>query len=287
MARGSVGEGPVARALLIGAAVLIVAVLLVLPLAVLLVGAFADGVGAFAAAIADPDALAAIRLTLLIAALVVPANALFGLAAAWCLTRFRFPGRRLLASAIALPFSVSPVVTGLAYILLFGARGWFGPLLSGLGLRVVFALPGMVLVTGFVTMPFVAGQLLPLMEGQGTGEEEAALLLGANGRQMFLRVTLPKVRWGLLYGTLLCSARAMGEFGAVAVVSGRVRGLTETMPLHIEALYQDYDITAGFAVATLLAGVGLLTIAARAVLEWWGERQRRQGTQAALMPVLR
>jgi sulfate transport system permease protein len=278
-----VGEGRAARVLLIVLAAVLVGVLLLMPLAVLFVEAFSAGLGAYAAAISNPDALSAIRLTLLVAAIVVPVNALFGIAAAWCITRFGFPGRRLLASLVALPFSVSPVVSGLTFVLLFGTQGWFGPLLSDTGIRIVFALPGIVLATAFVTLPFVAGQLIPLLEAQGIEAEEAGLVLGASGLQLFLRVTLPKIRWGLLYGVLLCSARAMGEFGAVSVVSGRIRGLTNTMPLHIEVLYQEYDIVAAFAVASLLAGVALLTIAARALLEWRQERIRQLGSQAALV----
>lgn len=277
------GEGAAWRGLLIGAALLVAAWLLVLPLAVLFAGAFSGGVATFAAAVTDPDAAAAIRLTLLVAAIVVPANTVFGMAAAWCITRFRFRGRRLLQVLVGLPFSVSPVISGLVWVLLFGAQGWFGPLLSDTGLRIVFALPGIVLATLFVTLPFVAGQLIPLMGAQGIGEEEAALVLGANGLQVFLRVTLPKIQWGLLQGVLLCSARSMGEFGAVSVVSGRIRGLTNTVPLHIEVLYQDYDIAAAFGVATLLAGVALLTIVLRAVLDWRAGALRVRGSQARLV----
>lgn len=277
------GEGTAWRALLIGGALLVATWLLVLPLAVLFAGAFSGGMEAFTAAITDPDAAAAIRLTLLVAAVVVPANTLFGVAAAWCVTRFRFRGRRLLQVLVGLPFSVSPVISGLVWVLLFGAQGWFGPLLSDTGLRIVFALPGIVLATLFVTLPFVAGQLIPLMGAQGIAEEEAALVLGATGPQMFLHVTLPKIRWGLLQGVLLCSARSMGEFGAVSVVSGRIRGLTNTVPLHIEVLYQDYDIAAAFGVATLLASVALLTIVLRAVLDWRGQALRVRGGQAQLV----
>ncbi len=278
-----VGEGLAVRVGLIAAAAAVIGLLLLLPLAVLFVQAFSEGWAVFAAAITDPDAMASIRLTVVVAALVVPANTLFGIAAAWCITRFRFRGQRLLSALIGLPFSVSPVVTGLAYVLLFGAQGWFGPFLSDAGIRIIFALPGIVLATIFVTLPFVAAQLIPLMGAQGKDEEEAALVLGATGLQLFLRVTLPKIRWGLLYGVLLCSARSMGEFGAVSVVSGRIRGLTNTMPLHIEVLYQEYNITAAFAIATLLAGVALLTIGCRAVLEWRAERLRRRGGQARLV----
>ena len=280
--RLGLGEGSAWRALLIGGAVLVAVLLLLLPLAVLFTEAFSGGVGAFMAAVTDPDAAAAVRLTLLVAAIVVPANTLFGLAAAWCVTRFRFTGRRVLRVLIGLPFSVSPVISGLVYVLMFGAQGWFGPLLSDTGLRVVFALPGIVLATLFVTLPFVAGQLIPLMDAQGVEEEEAALVLGATGMQMFLRITLPKIRWGLLFGVLLCSARSMGEFGAVSVVSGRIRGLTNTVPLHIEVLYQEYNIAAAFGVATLLASVALLTIALRAGLDWRQEALRARGSQARL-----
>ena len=278
-----VGEGPGWRALLIGAALLVAVLLLGLPLAVLFVQAFAAGMGAFVAAVTDPDAAAAVRLTLLVAAIVVPANTAFGLFAAWCLTRFRFRGRRLLQVLVGLPFSVSPVISGLVYVLMFGAQGWFGPVLSDLGLRIIFALPGIVLATLFVTLPFVAGQLIPTMGAQGVEEEEAALILGASGMQMFLRVTLPKVRWGLLFGVLLCSARSMGEFGAVSVVSGRIRGLTNTVPLHIEVLYQEYNIAAAFGMATLLAGFALLTIALRAGLDWRQEALRARGSRARLL----
>jgi sulfate transport system permease protein len=268
---------------LIGTAVITVAWVVLLPVAVLCAEAFAPGLGAFLAAVAEPDAMAAIRLSLLVAAIVVPANTIFGLAAAWCLTRFRFPGRNLLRTLIALPLSVSPVIAGLVFVLLFGARGWFGPLLAELDLKVIFALPGIVLATIFVTLPFVASQLIPLMEAQGTDEEQAALLLGANGWQMFWRVTLPKVRWSLVYGVLLCSARSMGEFGAVSVVSGRIRGETNTMPLHIEVLYQEYAIASACAVSVLLAGLAVLTIAIRATLEWRQEQARQKGSLAQLV----
>ncbi len=256
--------------------------LLVLPLAVLFAEAFSGGIGAFIAAITDPDAAASIRLTLLVAAIVVPANTLFGIAAAWSITRFRFPGRAVLTALVALPFSVSPVISGLVYVLLFGAQGWLGPLLSHTGIQIVFALPGIVLATIFVTLPFVAGQLIPLMGAQGLDEEEASVILGASGLQMFLRITLPKIRWGLLQGVLLCSARSMGEFGAVSVISGRIRGLTNTMPLHIEILYNEYSIAAAFGVATLLAGVALLTIALRSLLEWRRDSVYRRGSLAHL-----
>jgi sulfate transport system permease protein len=278
-----IGEGWVIRTILIAIAVASAVLLLALPLAVLVVEAFKGGIAAFVDAVTDPDALASIRLTLLVTAIVVPANTLFGIAAAWALTRFRFRGRRWLRALVALPFSVSPVVSGLVYVLLFGGQGWFGPLLSDTGLRIIFALPGIVLATIFVTLPFVAGQLIPLMEAQGIEEEEAALVLGASGLQLFLRVTLPKIRWGLAYGVLLCSARSMGEFGAVSVVSGRIRGLTNTMPLHIEVLYQEYNLAAAFGVATLLAAAGLLTIFVRATLDWRQARARSLGGRARLL----
>jgi sulfate transport system permease protein len=280
-----IGESGMVRTILVATAAGLAILLLGLPLAVLVVEAFRGGMAAFIDAVTDPDALAAIRLTLLVTAIVVPANTLFGIAAAWALTRFRFRGRRWLRALVGLPFSVSPVVSGLVYVLLFGAQGWFGPLLSDIGLRIIFALPGIVLATIFVTLPFVAGQLIPLMKAQGIEEEEAALVLGASGVQMFLRVTLPKIRWGLAYGVLLCSARSMGEFGAVSVVSGHIRGLTNTVPLHIEALYQDYNLTAAFGVATVLAGAALLTIAVRATLDWRQAKAQALGGRARLVVV--
>jgi sulfate transport system permease protein len=279
----SIGESRGWRLALIIAALAVMGWLLLLPLAVLGITAFSDGWDAYVAAITDPDAVAAIRLTVLVAAIVVPINTLLGVAAAWSITRFRFPGRAVLTALIALPFSVSPVISGLVYVLLFGAQGWFAPLLSHTGIQIVFALPGIVLATIFVTLPFVAGQLIPVMDAQGVVEEEAALILGANGWQMFARVTLPKIRWALLHGVLLCSARSMGEFGAVSVISGRIRGLTNTMPLHIEILYNEYNIAAAFSVATLLAAVGLLTIALRAGLEWQQDRVYRRGNRAQLV----
>ena len=279
----SIGESRVCRMALIIAALAVMAWLLLLPLIVLVTAAFGDGWDAYVAAITDPDATAAIRLTLLVAAIVVPINTVLGLAAAWSITRFRFPGRAVLTALIALPFSVSPVISGLVYVLLFGAQGWFGPLLSHNGIQIVFALPGIVLAALFVTLPFVAGQLIPVMDAQGVVEEEAALILGANGWQMFTRVTLPKIRWALLHGVLLCSARSMGEFGAVSVISGRIRGLTNTVPLHIEILYNEYNTAAAFSVATLLAAVGVLTIALRAGLEWQQDRVYRRGNRAQLV----
>jgi sulfate transport system permease protein len=255
------------RRVLIAAAVAFLALFLLAPLAVVFVEALQNGVGAYIAALGDPDALAAVRLTLLVAAISVPLNLAFGIAAAWCIAKFEFPGKSVLLTLIDLPFSISPVVAGLVYVLLFGAQGLFGPPLKSLGVDIIFAVPGIVLATTFVTFPFVARELIPLMEQQGTGDEEVAMTLGASGLQTFLRVTLPNIRWALLYGVLLCNARAMGEFGAVAVVSGRIRGLTTTMPLQVEISYNEYQSVAAFAVASLLALLALVTLAAKALLE--------------------
>lgn len=267
-ARAAVTETPVVRWLLTAIVLGFLALFLVLPLGVVLAEAFRKGAGAYFAAFEDPDAVAAIRLTLLVAAIAVPANLVFGVAAAWAITRYRFPGKSLLVTLIDLPFSVSPVVSGLVYVLLFGAQGYFGPWLSAHGVKIIFALPGLVLATVFVTLPFVARELIPLMQEQGSADEEAALTLGASGFTIFRRVTLPNIKWGLLYGVLLCNARAMGEFGAVSVVSGKVRGLTSTMPLHVEILYNDYDSVAAFAMASVLAGLALVTLAVKTFLEW-------------------
>ncbi|HVZ09772.1 sulfate ABC transporter permease subunit CysW [Rhodopila sp.] len=247
--------------------------LLLLPLAVVLTQALKDGLAGVIESLSQPDALAAIRLTLLVAAVSVPLNAVCGLAAAWCVSRFRFPGRSLLITLIELPFSVSPVISGLVWVLLFGANGWFGPLLSRYGLRIIFAVPGLILATMFVTFPFVVRTLIPLMEQQGHAEEEAAITLGAGFWQMFWRVTLPNIGWGLLYGVLLCNARAMGEFGAVAVVSGHIRGQTMTMPLQVEALFNDYDWVGAFCIAALLALLALVTLVFKAILEWRIDRR--------------
>jgi sulfate/thiosulfate transport system permease protein len=245
-----------------------VGLFLALPLASVLVQAFAAGWHAYLAALADPDTLSAIRLTLLIGLSAVALNTLFGLAAAWCIARFRFVGRSALITLIDLPFSVSPVVAGLVEVLLFGLSGWLGPWLRAHGIQIIFALPGMLLATVFVTLPFVARELIPLMEEQGAEEEEAAISLGASGWQTFRRVTLPNIRWGRLYGVLLCNARAMGEFGAVSVVSGHIRGVTNTLPLQVEILFDDYQIEAAFAVASLLALLALVTLVAKLGLEW-------------------
>lgn len=261
------GEGPIARRLLIGVAIAFLALFLLMPLVVVFTEALRQGIGPYFAALVEPDAVAAIKLTLLVAAISVPLNLVFGVAAAWAVAKFEFPGKSFLVTLIDLPFSVSPVVAGLIYVLLFGAQGLFGPWLQAHGLQIIFAVPGIVLATVFVTFPFVARELIPLMEEQGTGDEEVAMTLGASGLQTFLRVTLPNIRFALLYGVLLCNARAMGEFGAVAVVSGRIRGLTTTMPLHVEILYNEYNSVAAFAVASLLALLALITLAAKALLE--------------------
>ena len=268
MTRTGLREPFAARALLISAAVLYVGVMLLLPLGAVLAEALRRGWLAWIAAISDPDARASIRLTLIVAAISVPLNTICGLAAAWAVSKFDFPGKALLIAFIELPFSVSPVVSGLVFVLLFGAQGWFGPWLQAHDIRIIFALPGLVLATMFVTFPFVARQLIPLMTAQGRADEEAALTLGASGWQTFWRVTLPNIRFGLLYGVLLCNARAMGEFGAVSVVSGHIRGGTNTMPLQVEALYNDYDFVAAFAVASLLTLLALVTLALKTGLEW-------------------
>ena len=261
-------ERPAPRTLLTALTIVLLLVLLLLPLAAVFVEALSRGLDGVAMALGEPDALAAIELTLIVAAVSVPLNTVCGLAAAWCIGRFRFRGRSLLITCIELPFSVSPVISGLVWVLLFGASGWFGPMLERAGVRIIFAIPGLILATMFVTFPFVARTLIPLMQEQGAAEEEAALTLGATGWQTFLRVTLPNVRWGLLYGVLLCNARAMGEFGAVAVVSGHVRGQTMTMPLQVEALFNDYDWVGAFTIAGLLSLLALVTLAVKVVVEW-------------------
>jgi sulfate transport system permease protein len=253
---------------LIAIALVFLAIFLVLPLVVVFFEAFRSGLGVFLEAIAEPDALAAIRLTLLVTAIAVPCNLVFGVAAAWAIAKFEFWGKSVLITLIDLPFSVSPVISGLVYVLLFGAQGYFGPLLQGSGMKIIFAVPGIVLATIFVTFPFVARELIPLMQEQGAGDEEAAISLGASGWKTFFLVTLPNVKWALLYGVLLCNARAMGEFGAVSVVSGHIRGMTNTMPLHVEILYNEYSFAAAFAVASLLALLALVTLALKTLLEW-------------------
>jgi sulfate transport system permease protein len=261
-------EPRLVRWLLIGAAMAFLGFFLFIPLLLVFVKAFGEGAAAWWAAVRDPIAAAAIRLTLLTAAIAVPINLLFGLAAAWAVTKFRFRGKNLLVTLIDLPFAVSPVVSGMIYVLLFGAHGVLGPWLQAHDIKIIFAVPGIVLATLFVTSPLVARELIPLMQGQGNDEEEAALTLGASGWQTFRRVSLPKIRWGLLYGIVLCNARAMGEFGAVSVVSGHIRGLTVTLPLHVEILYNEYQFAAAFAVASLLTLLALVTLALKSLIEW-------------------
>jgi sulfate transport system permease protein len=268
MSRPGLREPPLAKALLIAVALAYVLLMLVLPLGAVLTEALRKGWQAWLAAVSEPDARAAIRLTLIVAAISVPLNTIFGIAAAWAISKFDFSGKTVLIAFIELPFSVSPVVSGLVFVLLFGAQGWFGAWLQEHDIRIIFALPGLVLATVFVTFPFVARQLIPLMTSQGRAAEEAALTLGASGWQTFCRVTLPNIRFGLLYGVLLCNARAMGEFGAVSVVSGHIRGETNTMPLQVEALYNDYDFVAAFAVASLLTLLAIVTLALKSALEW-------------------
>ena len=262
------GEGPLVRAALVAVSAAVLLFVVGLPLLAVFVQASAKGAAAVLAALAEPDAQAAMRLTLTVAAVAVPLNAVFGVAASWCVAKYRFPGKSLLTTLIDIPFSVSPVVSGLIYVLVFGAQGLFGPWLDAHGVQIIFAVPGIVLATVFVTFPFVARELIPLMEEQGRADEEAALTLGAGGLRCFLTVTLPNIKWGLLYGVLLCNARAMGEFGAVSVVSGHIRGSTNTLPLHVEILYNEYDISAAFAVASLLALLALVTLALKTGLEW-------------------
>jgi sulfate transport system permease protein len=260
-------ERAMIRALLIGLALVFMALMLILPVVVVFTEALRKGVSIYFAAFSDPDALAAIQLTLMVAAISVPLNTIFGIAASWAIAKFEFNGKSLLITLIDLPFSISPVVSGLIYVLLFGAQGVFGPWLKAHGIEIIFALPGIVLATVFVTFPFVARELIPLMQEQGNTDEEAALTLGASGWRAFLTVTLPNIRWGLLYGVLLCNARAMGEFGAVSVVSGHIRGVTDTMPLHVEILYNEYNFAAAFAMASLLTLLALVTLAGKALLE--------------------
>jgi sulfate/thiosulfate transport system permease protein len=254
--------------LLILIAVAWLALAILMPLASVFVEAFKKGVGPFLAAFTDPDAVAAIVLTLQIAAVAVPLNAVFGVAAAWVVTKYEFRGKGLLLSLIDIPFSLSPVISGLVWVLLFGAQGWFGPLLDQLGIKIIFTFTGILLATILVTLPFVARELIPLMQSQGQDDELAAITLGANGLSTFVRVTLPNIAWGLLYGVLLCNARAMGEFGAVSVVSGHIQGLTNTMPLHVEFLYNGYDFVGAFAIASLLAALALVTLVLKTALEW-------------------
>ncbi len=260
------------RYTLIALTLLFLGLFLFVPLVAVFTEAFRKGVGTYFEALADPDALSAIKLTLIAAVIAVPLNLVFGIAAAWAIAKFEFKGKSLLITLIDLPFAVSPVIAGLIYVLIFGMQGWFGEWLSDHDYKIIFAIPGIVLATIFVTFPFVARELIPLMQAQGKEEEEAALVLGASGWQMFWRVTLPNIKWGLLYGVILCNARAMGEFGAVSVVSGHIRGLTNTMPLHVEILYNEYNYAAAFAVASLLALLALLTLALKTYVEWQSAR---------------
>jgi sulfate/thiosulfate transport system permease protein len=262
------------KALLMSLGLGFIALFLVLPLATVFFEAFRKGVPTYFASLSDPDAISAVQLTLMAAAISVPLNLVFGVAAAWAIAKFEFRGKQVLITLIDLPFSVSPVVAGLIYVLVFGLQGWLGPSLQGWDLKVIFALPGIVLATVFVTFPFVARELIPLMQSQGTEEEQAALVLGASGWQTFWHVTLPNIKWGLLYGVILCNARAMGEFGAVSVVSGHIRGQTNTIPLHVEILYNEYQFAASFAVASLLALLALVTLGLKQLVEWRHARER-------------
>jgi sulfate transport system permease protein len=259
---------PFIRWLLIGSALLFLAVFLVTPLLTVFVEAFAKGWSAYKTAIAEPDALSSIYLTLMAAAVAVPVNTVFGIAAAWSITKFDFIGKNVLVTLLDLPFAVSPIISGLIFVLMFGAQGWIGPWLAEHDIRIIFAVPGIILATMFVTVPFVARELIPHMQAQGREEEEAALVLGATGLQTFFRVTLPNIRWSLMYGIILCTARAMGEFGAVAVVSGHIRGQTNTIPLHVEILYNEYNFVGAFAVASLLTLMAIVTLALKKIVEW-------------------
>jgi sulfate/thiosulfate transport system permease protein len=269
-------EAALIRALLIAVAVGFVGIMIFLPLLVIFAQALQKGLGAYISAITDPDARSAIKLTLIAAGMAVPVNMIFGLAASWAIAKHEFRGKHLLVTFIDLPFSVSPVISGLIYVLLFGAQGVFGHWLDEHNIQILFAVPGIVLATVFVTFPFVARELIPLMQEQGVEEEEAAIMLGASGWQAFRHVTLPNIKWGLLYGVLLCNARAMGEFGAVSVVSGHIRGLTNTIPLHVEILYNEYNFAAAFAVASLLTALALATL----VIKEWLERRHRRRSRA-------
>ncbi|MBE0487385.1 sulfate ABC transporter permease subunit CysW [Marinobacter sp.] len=271
--RRATAEPAWVRLTLITIALTFIAAFLVLPLAVVLYGAFEQGLKVWWAAINEPDALSAIRLSLLVVVIVIPINLVFGVAAAWAIAKFEFRGKSILISLIDMPFAISPVVVGLIFVILFGSQGWLGPWLAANDIRIIFAVPGIVIVIAFGTLPFIARELIPLMQQQGKEEEEASLTLGASGWKTFWYVTLPNIKWGLIYGVILCNARALGEFGAVAVVSGRIRGETNTMPLHIEVLYNEYMFTAAFAVSSLLTGLALVTIAIKSFVEWLDERQ--------------
>jgi sulfate transport system permease protein len=263
-------DSPWVRAILIALSLIFLSLFLFLPLIAVFVEALRDGVGAYLTAITAPDTLSAIRLTLLTTCIAVPLNVVFGVAAAWAISRFEFRGKNLLITLIDLPVAVSPVIAGMIYVLLFGAQGLLGPLLQAHDIKIIFAVPGIALATTFVTFPFVARELIPFMQAQGSDEEEAALVLGASGWQMFFRITLPNIKWGLLYGTVLCTARAMGEFGAVSVVSGHIRGETNTVPLHVEVLYNEYHFAAAFSVASILVALSLVTLTLKKLIEWRG-----------------
>ncbi|MDQ7742986.1 sulfate ABC transporter permease subunit CysW [Hydrogenophaga pseudoflava] len=272
-------EAPWVRYTLTGIALVFMFLFLVLPLAAVFTEALRKGWDAYWEALKEPDAWAAIRLTLITAAVAVPLNLVFGIAAAWAIAKYEFKGKSFLTTLIDLPFSVSPVVAGLIYVLVFGAQGWLGPWLMEHDIKIVFAVPGIILATIFVTFPFIARELIPLMQAQGNDEEQAAIVLGATGWQTFWRVTLPNIKWGLIYGVILCNARAMGEFGAVSVVSGHIRGQTNTMPLHIEVLYNEYQSVAAFAVASLLALLALVTLVIKSVVEWRHERELKASAE--------
>lgn len=266
-------EPAIVRWTLTAIALAFLALFLALPLAAVFSQAFEKGLSVYLEALREPDTLAAVKLTLITAAVAVPLNLVFGVMASWAIAKFSFPGKNLLITLIDLPFSVSPVISGLIYVLIFGRQGWFGPFLEAHDIKIVFAVPGIILATVFVTFPFIARELIPLMEAQGRDEEEAAMVLGASGLQTFFRVTLPNVKWGIIYGVILCNARAMGEFGAVSVVSGHIRGMTNTVPLQVEILYNEYNYTAAFAVASLLAFLALVTLAVKTIAEWNMQRQ--------------
>ena len=272
-------EAPWVRWLLTGIALAFLVLFLLLPLAAVFTEALRKGIDAYVDALKEPDAWSAIRLTLITAAIAVPLNLVFGIAAAWCIAKYDFRGKAFLTTLVDLPFSVSPVVSGLIYVLVFGAQGWFGPWLAEHNIKIIFAVPGIVLATIFVTFPFIARELIPLMQAQGNEEEQAAIVLGANGWQTFWHVTLPNIKWGLIYGVILCNARAMGEFGAVSVVSGHIRGQTNTMPLHVEILYNEYQSVAAFAVASLLALLALVTLVIKSVAEWKHEREMKAAAE--------
>jgi sulfate transport system permease protein len=276
------GESPAVRWTLTAIALTFLALTLLLPLVLVFHEALSKGIAAYLAAIREPDALSAARLTLLIAAIAVPINLIFGVSAAWCIAKFEFRGKNLLITLIDLPFAVSPVISGMIFVLLFGMHGWFGNWLFDHDIKIIFAVPGMVLATTFITSPFIARELIPLMQEQGTEEEEAAIVLGARGWQTFRRVTLPNIKWGLLYGLILCNARAMGEFGAVSVVSGHIRGETNTLPLHVEILYNEYAFAASFAVASVLTLLAFVTLALKTLVEWQQRRAEADRAEAVL-----